>query len=209
MPAVIPNQSAILNSAELTRNDCASQPLMPLLSAPEHPSWYVAYTCANHEKRVAEQFERRSIEHLLPVYESRRQWKDRQVYLKYPLFPGYVFVRIALREKIRILETAGVVRLVGFGGNPTPISDEEIADLRRAVVDTRRVEPHPYLTVGRRVRVTAGPLVGYEGILVRRKSRLRVVLSIAAIERSIVVDTDAASVEPILSASRGQWRRAI
>ena len=56
--------------------------------------WYAAYTCPNHEKKVAEQLDRRSIEQLLPVYYSVRQWKDRKVRLARPLFPGYVFVRI-------------------------------------------------------------------------------------------------------------------
>ena len=143
------------------------------------------------------------------MYETRRQRKDRKVYLQYPLFPSYIFVRIALRDRRLVLQAAGVVRLVGVGGNPTSISDEEVALLRRASVDNKQVAPHPYLTVGRRVRVTAGPLAGYEGILVRLKSRLRVVLSIAAIERSVVVDTDASCIEPLVSASRGQHRRSV
>jgi len=209
VPALFPDQAAIPDNVDIPKADSSPQTLTPPLAVPAHPSWYVAYTCANHEKRVAEQFERRRIEHLLPLYKALRQWRDRRVYLQYPLFPGYIFVRLALRDKLWVLQTAGVVRLVGVGGNPIPINDEEIVVLRRALVDTKRVEPHPYLTVGRRVRVTAGPLVGYEGIMVRRKSRLRVVLSIAAIERSIVVDMDAASVQPIVSASLGHRQRVI
>jgi len=57
-------------------------------------------------------------------------------------------------------------------------------------------EPHPYLTVGRRVRILGGPLQGLEGILLRKKGNLRVVLSIDLIMRSIVVDVDMADVEP-------------
>jgi len=188
--------------------DGALSVAMQSSSVPEHRSWYLAYTCSNHEKRVAAQFIRRLIEHLLPLYELRRRWKDRELSLQCPLFPSYIFVRIATRDRMQVLQTAGVVRLVGFGGSPTPINDEEITVLRRALVDTRRVAPHPYLTVGRRVRVTSGPLVGYEGVLVSRKSRLRVVISIAVIERSIVVDTDSSCIEPIVSAGPAHHRKS-
>src|SRR4029077_404478 len=80
--------------------------------------WYAAYTCPNHEKKVAEQLDRRSIEQLLPVYYSVRQWKDRKMRLARPLFPGYVFVRIPAQQRLRVLEVPGVARLVGFGNEP-------------------------------------------------------------------------------------------
>lgn len=168
--------------------------LPPVESAP--PRWYAAYTCANHEKRVAEQLGSRSVEHLLPLYEVSRRWKDRQVRLQLPLFPGYVFVRLALRQRMVVLGTAGVVQLVGCGRTPTPLAEEEIAGLRQALGQGVRIEPHPCLTVGRRVRITAGALAGYEGILLRRKGNLRVVVSIDLIQRAMVVDVDASYIEP-------------
>jgi transcription antitermination factor NusG len=160
------------------------------------PQWYAAYTCANHEKRVAEQLGRRSVEHLLPLYEVSRRWQDRQVRLQLPLFPGYVFVRLALRERIAVLQTPGVVRLIGCGRTPTPVAEEEIAGLRRALGEGSRIEPHPYLTTGRRVRITAGAFAGYQGILVRRKGSVRVVVSIDLIQRAMVVEADASCIEP-------------
>jgi len=156
--------------------------------------WYAAYTNANHEKRVALQVRLRAVEHFLPVYESVRQWKDRRVKLDLPLFPGYVFVRLALRDRLQVLQVPGVVRLVGFIGLPTPLPDEEIESLRLALHEGLRVEPHPYLKVGRRVRITKGPLAGREGILKRWKRDLRVVLSTQLIQRSISVEVDASSV---------------
>ena len=194
--SIQPVHAIVKNQPELIIRTSIGKECSPSLSPSEHRTWYVAYTCAHHERRVAEQFKRKEIEHLLPLYESCRRWKDRQIYLQFPLFPSYIFVRMALTDRMSVLQTAGVVRLVGFGGNPTPINEEEIVSLRRALVDARRVQPHPYVTVGQRVRVTAGPLVGYEGILIRRKTKLRVVLSINVIERSIAVDMDASCIEP-------------
>lgn len=159
--------------------------------------WYAAYTSANHEKRVALQLRQRSVEHFLPVYESLRQWKDRRVKLELPLFPGYVFVRLALRDRLQVLQIPSVVRLVGFNGVPTPLADEEVTSLRHALMEGLRAEPHPYLKVGRRVRIVAGPLAGREGILKRWKGDFRVFLSIELIQRSILVEVDAASVVPL------------
>jgi transcription antitermination factor NusG len=158
--------------------------------------WYAAYTCANHEKRVAAELGARDVEHFLPLYGSVRRWKDRRVTLDLPLFPGYVFVRIALCERLRALQIPSVVRLVGFGGLPTALPDTEIEIMRSGLSQSLCAEPHPFLAVGRRVRITAGPFAGLEGILKRKKNNLRVVVSLGLIQRSIAVDVDAADVRP-------------
>jgi len=161
------------------------------------PNWYVVYTRANHEKRVAEQLEYRSIEHLLPLYESVRRWKDRRMQLQMPLFPGYVFVRFSLHNRLQVLQVPGVVRLVGFDGQPEPLAESEIEKLRDRLSGGVNVEPHPYLTVGRRARIRRGPLEGCEGILIRRKGKYRVVISIEMIMRSVVADVDLVDIEPL------------
>jgi transcription antitermination factor NusG len=165
--------------------------------------WYAVYTSANREKRVAEQMGVRGLEHFLPLYASVRYWKNGRVTLQRPLFPGYVFVRLALLEKLRVQQIPGVARLVGFDGTPAALPDEEIETLRTSLGSGMRAEPHPYLRVGRRVQITAGPLAGREGILKRWKGNLRVVLSTELIQRSISVDIDASAVVPVHGPSRG------
>lgn len=159
------------------------------------PRWFAAYTSANHEKRVAEQLTGRSVEHFLPLYRTVRRWKNQRVELQLPQFPGYVFVRLALRDRLQVLQVPGVASLVGFGGMPISLPDGEIQALRANFESGVRVEPHPYLTVGRRVRVKFGPLAGMQGILLRRKGSLRVVISIELIQRSVAVDVDLADLE--------------
>ncbi|HEY4816240.1 MAG TPA: UpxY family transcription antiterminator [Candidatus Acidoferrum sp.] len=159
--------------------------------------WFAAYTSANHEKRVAEQLMQRSVEHFLPLYGSLRKWRDRSVKLDLPLFPGYVFVRLAIRDRLRVLQTPGVAKLVGFNGMPAALPDDEIEALKKGMVRGVRAEPHPFLSVGRRVRVKAGPLEGVEGIVVRRKNRLRLVISLDLIHRAAAVEVEAADLERI------------
>jgi transcription antitermination factor NusG len=160
------------------------------------PHWYAAYTRAQHEKQVAAELGMREVEHFLPLYSSVRRWKDRRVQLELPLFPGYVFVRLALRERLRVLQIPSVVRLVGFSGQSTALPDREVEIMRSGLSQSLRAEPHPFLTVGRHVRITGGPFAGLEGVLRRKKSGMRVVVSLGLIQRSVAVDVDIADVRP-------------
>jgi transcription antitermination factor NusG len=160
------------------------------------PRWYAVQTCANHEKRVLEQLGHREIDAYLPRYASVRRWKDRRVRLELPLFPGYVFVHLELRDQLRVLQTPSVVRLVGFGGQPAPLPDQDIEALRGGLAAVARIQPHPYLKIGQRVRVTTGALRGLEGILVRKKNVTRLVVSLHLIMRSVAVEIDTIDLEP-------------
>src|SRR5215472_4077999 len=152
--------------------------------------WFAAYTSGNHEKRVAQRLESRAVEHFLPVYESVRRWKDRRVRLQMPLFPGYVFVRMDLRDRLRVLAIPGVARLVGFNGRPTAVPAEDIEAIRACLAGKRDVQPHPYVRCGQRVRVLSGPLAGFSGVVVRQKNRTRFVVSFDVLERSVSVEMD-------------------
>lgn len=159
--------------------------------------WYATYTHARHEKKVAQQLEERRIEHFLPVYRSVRRWKDRRKELDLVLFPGYVFVRLSLAQRLRVLQLPGVVRFVSFNGQPAALPEAEIEALRNGLMQGVRAEHHPYLTVGRRVKVVHGPLAGAQGILLRAKNNCRIVISIDAIMRSVAVEIDEEDVTPL------------
>lgn len=155
--------------------------------------WYAAYTFPRHEKAVVEQLRLKSVESYVPVYDKLSRWKDRTCRLRLPLFPGYVFVHIALSERVAVLSAPGVVRIVGFNGHPEPLPEGEVESIRK-FLSHRRAEPHRYLTAGRRVRIHAGPLEGLEGVILRRKGKMRVVVSIDSIQRSIALELEAADV---------------
>lgn len=189
------------NSIPGTPSICATRQVLreatALLSVGSEPQWFALYTCANHERRVAAQLDARGVEHFLPLYRSRRNWKDRRVFLDLPLFPGYVFARFAIAARRPVLEACGVVRVVGSKGQPSPLAGSDIEALRAGLNGALRFEPHPYLTAGKRVRILQGPLAGMTGILVRRKNSCRVVLSVDVIARSVAVEVDVADIERI------------
>lgn len=162
----------------------------------DRPQWYALYTNGRHEKKVAELLDNRQVSCYLPLYRSVRRWQDRRKEISLPLFPGYVFVRIALRSRLQVLTVPGVVQIVTFNGKPAAVADSEIEGLRQGLSCLTSVEPHPYLRVGKCVRVRRGPFAGLNGILVRRKHAFRLVLSIDLIMRSLSVEIDEADVEP-------------
>jgi transcription antitermination factor NusG len=136
---------------------------------------------------VAQQLLRKDVESFLPLYRSVRQWNKRRAEVDLPLFPGYLFVRIAAREQLRVLELPGVVHIVSFNGVPAAVPDEELELLQRAL-SLRQSEPHPYLTAGRRVRIRQGPLAGLEGVVVRQNSDARIIVSVDFIQRSVSLE---------------------
>jgi transcription antitermination factor NusG len=159
--------------------------------------WFAVYTASRHEKRVVQHLEHRRIEHFLPVYRVEHRWRDgSRVALDLPLFPGYVFVRIFRQDRVGVLDVPGVVSMIGTGPRPSPLPDFQVEALR-AGLDPTRAEPHPLLAVGQRVRIKVGALAGLEGIVIRKKSGIRVVLTLDLLMQSIAIEVDGDDVEPV------------
>jgi transcription antitermination factor NusG len=161
-------------------------------------NWYAVYTASNREKRVEHYLRMKGVDVFLPLYSITKRWKNRiNAKIELPLFKGYVFVRIAPAERIRVLEAPAVVSLVGNGREPLALPDAEI-DTLRSGIRLRQVDPYPYIKVGQRARIRSGALAGLEGVIVRKNERLQVVVSIDAIMRSFAVHVHADEVEPCL-----------
>jgi transcription antitermination factor NusG len=170
-----------------------------------HPSshWYAVSTYSRHEKAVKVYLETKAIEAFLPTVTVQSRWKDRNVQLTLPAFPGYVFVRISMQECGKVLSTPGVARILSFNRVPAPIHPAEIDALRLCVERCgSAVELHHFLEVGERVRVRAGVLQGVEGLITRKKGACRLILSIALIHQSVAVDIDGSLLEIIPAVPR-------
>ncbi len=163
----------------------------------EGERWYAVYTRSRHEKVIAQQLIGKGVEHFLPLFESVHRWKDRRTRVSVPLFPGYLFVRIRMTDRRAVISVPGVVGFVGNSAGPLAIAGCEIEALRLCLAQQARLQPCPYLAIGRKGRVTSGPLADMEGILVRRKGGTRLVLSITLIHRSVEVEVGAEDVVPL------------
>lgn len=162
---------------------------------PSGARWYAVYTWTRHEKKVSQELCRRAVENYLPTYFAWHRWTDRRMKVEVPLFPSYAFVRIRVHERLQVLTIPGVVRLVGNGSGPSPLADVEVEGIRKYLSNDGRVEPYDGLVRGSRVRVRSGPLNGCEGVLLRHKGALRLIVTLELIARSIMVEVSAHDVE--------------
>lgn len=169
-------------------------------------NWFAVFTTPRHEKRVEEHFRAREIESFLPLCRMRRQWKDgSRGTVQIPLFSNYIFVRIGCGERVPVLAIPGVISIVGGGRESMPVPDSYICFLREGLRGGR-IEPHPYLITGMKVRIRSGVMAGVEGILLRKKSDFRVVLTLEMIMKSVKVEVQLDEIEAVDPTSYAQFR---
>ncbi|MER3446520.1 MAG: antitermination protein NusG [Candidatus Dadabacteria bacterium] len=157
--------------------------------------WYAVYTTVRHEKKVNDALSEKNVETFLPLREVLSQWRDRRKRIKVPLFPGYLFINIALEDRLRVLSTKGALRIVGSGGVPVPVSLDQIEAIKRVVEGKVEYDCYPYLTQGREVVVINGPLEGVRGRILERRGNYRLIISVDTIKRSVSVEVDPRDIE--------------
>ena len=159
--------------------------------------WYAVYAKHQHEKNAAQVLQEKGFEVFLPLLQEKRRWKDRIKQIRIPMFPCYLFVRVATDRKVEILQAPGVFWIVEAAGRPCLVPDEEIEAIRKVAGAKVRVEAHPYLDRGTTVRVKKGALAGLTGILSRVKKEDRVVVSLKLLKKAISVEVDRADLEHV------------
>jgi transcription termination/antitermination protein NusG len=200
-------------AADLPSGDGGSHSPVPLIEVPPielafpttvesvegDPAWYALYTRSRFEKKLLSDLVDRSIEVFLPMREVLSRWKDRKKKVWLPLFPGYLFVHQidSPANRYRVLNLPGAVRFIGFNGQYVPIPQDQIDGVRKFLEAKLAVDPYPYMTVGRRVEVIAGPLKGIQGKLVQKKGRFRFVIQVDLIRQAVSVEIDASDVRPL------------
>lgn len=160
--------------------------------------WYALYTKSRHEKLVRGELEKKGLETFLPLREVTRQWSDRKKVIEEPLFQGYLFVKMPLRERWTVLNTTGAVRLIGkSAADPVEVPESDLLAIRRFLEQDIVINPFPYLKAGERVYVRSGPFKGVEGFIVRKDNHCRLVISLDLLMQSISIQIDQAAVEPL------------
>jgi len=156
--------------------------------------WYALQVRSRYEMGVARHLRGMGYEEFLPLYECRKRWSDRIKEVQVPLFPGYLFCRFDLQDRLPILKTPGVIQVVGYNRQPIAVDEDEVKSIQTAVSSGIPNQPWPFLKVGAKVRIESGPLRGLEGVLVEFKGNRRLILSVSLLQRSVAVEMDAAFV---------------
>jgi transcription antitermination factor NusG len=170
-----------------------------MLDASSGRNWYAVFTVPQNEKSVVKHLDLREIESFLPTYETVRVWKNRQrMKIVLPLFPSYLFVHINSRERAKVLQSPGVLHIVGNGRKYVPLPDPEIEFLRSSLC-RQRIEPYREFVVGQKVRAKSGVMQGVCGTLVRKGSGVRFVLTLELINQHAALLVDAEDLEPFVA----------
>jgi transcription antitermination factor NusG len=160
-------------------------------------SWFALQVRSRWESTVAGLLRAKGLETLLPTYPSTRKWSDRLKVVESPLFPGYVFCRFDVHNRLPILITPGVIAVVGRGKTPVAVDDTEIVSIQAAIQSGIHIEPWPYVEIGERVRIKDDVLDGMEGILTTFRGSDRVVISVALLRRSVALEIDRSRITPL------------
>lgn len=159
--------------------------------------WMAVRVRSRFEKIAAEALSQRGYEYFLPLIRSTRTWSDRVKRLDLPLFPGYLFCRFSLQNRVPVLECPGVMQIVGIGKTPVPVDDGEITALQAVVQSGLPLAPCDFLQVGERVRIRSGALADVEGILMEVRKHHRIVVSVSLLRRSVAVELDREAVASV------------
>jgi transcription antitermination factor NusG len=184
---VIPTQDAIAPAG------------LPFQHDVQTGSWYAVQTRSRHERVAAYQFKTRGIVQYCPTVVETHRWSDRHRKIEIPLFPGYIFVRIAASNECRlaVLRTHGVLRIVGSAPLGTPIPDEQIDSVRALLACNLPWTFHPFLKEGQRVRIRGGALDGVEGVFVKRAGLDTLIISVEVVQRSLSISVQGYDLEPL------------
>jgi transcription antitermination factor NusG len=162
-------------------------------------SWFALQTRYRCEERIATELKVKGFESYLPTLRETHQWKDRKKVMDVPAFGGYLFTRFepSLRNRVRVLETAGVVKLLGNQGNPEPVPEEKIESLRLALESGADCGRHPCVEVGTPVQIRRGMLAGVQGRILRIANRIKILVNVPSVCQAIAVEVHVDDIDPL------------
>jgi transcription antitermination factor NusG len=160
--------------------------------------WYALFVRSRHEFVTTGQLRKQGVEVFLPSITRMRRWSDRDKAVKFPLFPGYVFVYVqpSAETFMSIVRTHGTVAFVSQEpGYPARIDPQEMQSLRRIVESGENFDIYPHLCEGATVLVKQGPLKGATGVLVKKEDHSMFLVNISILGRSIGTKVNAEDLE--------------
>lgn len=163
------------------------------LDTPDAAAWWVIHTRPRCEKKMDQWLAARGMDHYLPVRPKVRIYPGKKVTFEHPLFAGYAFGSFSLRQRAFVLDS-------GHAAGVLDVTDQarflgELAAVRKALETGTPLEECPYISVGHRARITAGPCRGLEGRVERVAGKARFILSVELLQRSVAMEVESSLLE--------------
>jgi len=163
-------------------------PRITTIPKPLVPKWYAIYTNPRAEKQVNTRLDETGVETYLPLQKTYRQWSDRKKLVEKPLLSSYVFVKVIPKNFPLVYKTPGVVKFVSFEGQPVPIPQNQIDNLRLLIDSNAKIEvTSEKFEKGDSVEVITGSLRGLSGELIKAKGRKKVIVRIEELKQNLIV----------------------
>ena len=157
--------------------------------------WYVLQTRSRQEKALARALTASGIAHYLPLTKRPRYRRGRKLFVEEPLLSSYLFLHGPIEATYLATATKRVANVITVADQDRFAG--ELRQIRDALGNGADLSPYPYLTVGRRVRVSAGPFRGIEGLIELSARADRLVLQIDALGRATSLEIDAGLLDPV------------
>jgi transcriptional antiterminator RfaH len=157
--------------------------------------WWVAHTKSRNEKALAHDLIRKDITYFLPMSWKVRRRRGRTIRSLLPLFSGYLFFCGEENQRIKLLRTNRVANLIEVKNQQRLF--EELLQIEQALRAGAPLVPYKYIKAGQHCRVTAGPLADLEGIVVKTRGVMRLVLQIDMLGQAASVEIDINMIEVI------------
>ena len=157
--------------------------------------WYVLHTRSRQEKALARTLTASGIAHYLPLTKRPRYRRGRKLFVEEPLLASYLFLPGSIEATYIATATKRVANVINVADQDRFAG--EIRQIRYALGNGAELSPYRYLTVGRRVRVSAGPFRGIEGLIEVSAKADRLVLQIDALGRATSLEIDAGLLDPV------------
>jgi len=160
--------------------------------------WHVICTMPQHEKKVASRLKRLGIDHYLPIQRRKRKWSDRIKMIDFPLFPGYVFVKINWQtDHLAVVTVPGVRGFIRQDDSASTVNDDEVRNLQLIVNSAHELKSgsDDKFPKGQTVKILFGAFKGVEGVVVKTKNKHRLYVRMKLLGRMVSTEIDAVDVE--------------
>lgn len=167
----------------------------------EELKWFALLTRSNFEQTVHTNIVKKKIEAFLPTTKRKSRRKDRNLMIKIPLFPGYIFVKSTVdpSDQLNILKTIGAVRLLGNQSGPVPVPQSQVESLK--ILTNANMDLITGINIrikkGEPVMILEGPMAGIKGEFSRYKGKGRVVIKIEVLGQYAGVEVEEDNVEKV------------
>ena len=167
--------------------DCVSMKRRDTEMHPMKRDWYVVYSKPRKEEQVQFHLGLKGIESFFPRLQMSGSTSRKKVIT--PLFPNYLFVRIALATEAHyVVWSPGVKRIVSFSDAPIPLEDRVVGFLKERADARGVIHAQPQLSAGQQVEITGGPFNGFVGIIENppnAKGRVKILLKLLSRQISV------------------------